>query len=591
MVNVLKRLLSAATGSGSDAIDKQRLHDYACQVESINRALAVIEFELDGTIVSANANFLSVMGYTESEVVGQKHSMFAEAGLANSPEYSRFWARLNDGVFESGEFKRIAKGGREVWIHATYNPITDESGKVYKVIKYASDITAEKLRGVDSDGQLDAISKSQAVIEFDLNGNILTANENFLSTLGYSLSEIIGRHHRQFVDSETANSREYQDFWQSLKHGTYQSGEFKRIDKSGKVVWIQASYNPILDLNGAPYKVVKFAADITAQKELQGTITNVLRQTSEIVEGMARGDLSSRLEGNFSGEFAQLQASVNECIERMNSTLAEINGLATQVSIDSNEIADGNNTLNARALAQASTVVETSSSIHQLTTTVQQNAENAHNASQLVTTVSDQARKGGDIVEKAVQAMGQLHESSNDISEIIGVINEIAFQTNLLALNASVEAARAGSQGRGFAVVASEVRDLAGRSATAANQIKDIIESSGKRVNETNELVARSGKSLKEIVAGIDKVTSIVGDIATASKEQSYGIGEVNKAIVQIDELTQQNTIIVEKASQASENLKNEATELTTLVSSFKLDNAGHNGQRAAVGVTQRKAA
>ncbi|PCJ23933.1 MAG: chemotaxis protein [SAR86 cluster bacterium] len=236
------------------------------ELNAVSKSMAVIEFELDGTIVTANDNFLNVLGYTLEEVKGKHHSMFAEPGFASSPEYQQFWQSLNRGEYQSGQFKRLGKGGKDVWIQASYNPIMDLNGKPYKVVKYATDITEQKLRNADFSGQIAAIGKSQAVIEFQMDGTIVNANDNFLNTLGYTLDEIKGKHHSMFAEPDYAASVEYKQFWEALNRGEYQASEYKRLGKGGKEVWIQASYNPIMDLNGKPSKVVKYATDVTEQK-------------------------------------------------------------------------------------------------------------------------------------------------------------------------------------------------------------------------------------------------------------------------------------------------------------------------------------
>ena len=244
---------------------KRQTIEYQGQLEAISKSQAVIEFELDGTIITANDNFCQTMGYQLNEIQGKHHSMFAEESLKNSPEYRQFWQALGEGKFYSGEYKRIGKNGKEVWIMATYNPIYDPNGKPFKVIKFATDVTAEKLKNADFVGQLEAVGKSQAVIEFELDGTIITANDNFCKTMGYALSEIQGRHHSMFAEPALASSHEYKEFWASLNRGEFTSGEFKRLGKGGKEVWIQATYNPIMDLNGKPFKVVKYASDVTAE--------------------------------------------------------------------------------------------------------------------------------------------------------------------------------------------------------------------------------------------------------------------------------------------------------------------------------------
>lgn len=243
------------------------IEDMVGQIEAINKVQAVIHFNLDGTIVTANDNFLNAMGYSLEEIQGQHHRMFIEESYANGSEYKQFWNALSRGEFQSGEYKRIGKGGKEVWIQASYNPIFDEDGKPFKVVKYAIDITDQKLQNANYKGQIDAIGKAQAVIEFNLDGSIITANDNFLNTLGYKFNEIKGQHHSLFVEADYAKSTDYKAFWEALNAGEFQSGDFKRIKKNGEEIWISASYNPIFDLNNKPFKVVKFATDITAQKK------------------------------------------------------------------------------------------------------------------------------------------------------------------------------------------------------------------------------------------------------------------------------------------------------------------------------------
>ena len=262
----------------SDASIRLQNLDFAGQVSAANRSQAVIEFNLDGSVVTANENFLNALGYTLPEIQGKHHSMFVSPVERDSAAYREFWAALNRGVYQAAEYKRIGKGGKEVWIQASYNPVFDEKGKPSKVVKFATDVTEQKLRNADLAGQIEAIGKSQAVIEFGLDGTVITANDNFLHALGYTLGEIKGKHHSMFVDRAERDSPAYREFWAALNRGEYQAGEFKRIGKGGREVWIQASYNPILDLNGKPFKVVKYATDITKQV--------LVRMGNERVRGM-----------------------------------------------------------------------------------------------------------------------------------------------------------------------------------------------------------------------------------------------------------------------------------------------------------------
>jgi methyl-accepting chemotaxis protein len=255
------------------------------KIAAILRAQAVIEFNLDGTILTANDKFLDAMGYTLAEIVGKHHSMFVEPATKSSADYRAFWAGLDRGEYQSAEYKRIGKAGREVWILATYNPILDEKDRPFKIVKFASDVTAQKLKTADFEGQIAAIGKSQAVIEFAMDGTILTANDNFLKALGYTLGEVRGRHHSMFVDMFDRDGAEYQDFWAKLRRGEYIAGEFRRAGKNGRDVWIQASYNPILDLDGKPFKVVKYATDITRQMQARTRSENVRNMMESVAAG------------------------------------------------------------------------------------------------------------------------------------------------------------------------------------------------------------------------------------------------------------------------------------------------------------------
>ncbi|MBK1614911.1 hypothetical protein CKO44_15685 [Rubrivivax gelatinosus] len=286
------------------------------QIAAVGRAQAVIEFALDGTVLAANDNFCSALGYASQEIVGKHHSLFAEPAYAASPEYRHFWAKLNRGEYDAGQYKRIGKDGREVWIQASYNPIIDKAGKPIKVVKYATVITADKLRAADYEGQLKAIDKAQAVIEFGMDGKVLRANDNFLQVLGYSLSDVVGQHHSMFVDAADRNSVDYRLFWEKLGRGEYDAGQYKRIGKGGRECFIQASYNPILDMNGKPFKVVKYATDVTAEVNASRMLREAVEQTQVVTTAARQGDLGKRvpLEGK-SGPIESLCAGVNELVE------------------------------------------------------------------------------------------------------------------------------------------------------------------------------------------------------------------------------------------------------------------------------------
>ena len=319
----------------------------AGQIVAIGRAQAVIAFEMDGTIVTANENFLRAMGYTLTEIQGKHHSMFVEQAMRDSAAYREFWAKLNRGENQSAEYKRIGKGGREVWILASYNPVLNEKGKPFRVVKFATDVTSQKLSTVDLAGQISAIGKSQAVIEFNMDGTIIGANQNFLKTVGYALGEIQGKHHSMFVDPSERDGAGYREFWAALNRGEYQAAEYKRIGKGGKEVWIQASYNPILDLNGKPFKVVKYATDTTAQvlvrmgnERVRGMMETVAAgaeelnaSVREISEAMTKSrDTAATAVGRVEAADAQAKR-LNEAAQAMSGIVELIGNITGQINL------------------------------------------------------------------------------------------------------------------------------------------------------------------------------------------------------------------------------------------------------------------
>ncbi|NOX09549.1 MAG: PAS domain S-box protein [Gammaproteobacteria bacterium] len=321
------------------------------------------------------------------------------------------------------------------------------------------------------------------------------------------------------------------------------------------------------------------------------TVVRPINVVNEVLQGLANGDLTGTMEGDYSGDFASLQVSINESLSKLQEMVGKIRTTSGTISTGASEIAQGNTNLSQRTEEQAASLQETASSMEEMTSTVKQNADNAHQASQLAMSAREQAEKGGGIVSKAITAMADINSSSKQIAEIIGVIDEIAFQTNLLALNAAVEAARAGEQGRGFAVVASEVRNLAQRSAGAAKEIKDLIKDSVEKVEHGSSLVDGSGKALEEIVTGVKKVSDIVAEIAAASQEQSSGIEQVNQAIMQMDDVTQQNAALVEEAAAAGNSLDEQAAGLRELMNFFTVSDMGDGLSQASVMNTRRSAA
>ncbi|MCP4564458.1 MAG: PAS domain S-box protein [Bosea sp.] len=543
------------------------------EVAAIRRWQAVIEFDLEGRILEANDLFLATVGYDRNDVVGRHHSIFVPAAERETEAYRSFWRDLNGGTAFQAEFERVAKGGRRIWLQATYTPIGGGNGKTpTKVIKYATDITKSKGITSNAEGQLAAISKSQAVIEFDLAGKILTANENFLRTVGYSLDEIRGRHHSIFVEPSEHGHPAYAKFWKQLGSGEYDEGQYRRIGKDGRSVWIQASYNPILDPHGRPWKVVKFATDITAQKQAAAAIESAVAETRSVIAATRSKDLTLRIPtAGKSGEIGELCAGINELLDSFSSIIQAVSAIAIQINAGTRRISSDSNALAERTEGQASSLEETAATTEELAASVKQTYERACEATVLGADANKAANHGGVIVNDAVLAMESIEKASKDIAEIVRVIDGIAFQTNLLALNAAVEAARAGDAGRGFAVVAAEVRSLAQRSAESANNIKMLIENSSQQVESGVKLVRAAGAALSEIVHSSTSVAVALSDITSASHEQANGIEEVAKAVAHMDGMTQRNSSMAEESAAVAAELQQATDQLEVMIADFRL--------------------
>ncbi|MBY3175412.1 PAS domain-containing methyl-accepting chemotaxis protein [Rhizobium leguminosarum] len=543
-----------AFGFGSDA---------KAILAAMNRSQAIIEFDLAGKILTANTNFCAALGYELAEIVGQHHRMFVEPAEALSADYREFWARLNRGEFNQRQYKRIGKGGKEIWIEASYNPVFS-GGKPYKVVKFATDITKQKLQSAEDAGKINALSRAQAVIEFTPKGEILTANENFLSALGYQLAEIQGRHHSMFCESAYANSDDYRRFWERLAAGEFVADEFMRIGKGGKKIYIQASYNPIFDMNGKVFKVVKFATDVTAR-------VNNVDELASSLQAMSGGDLTQEVRTLFTPALEKLRTDFNATVSKLRGAMQTVAENATGIAAGAQQIRSASDDLSKRTEQQAASVDETAAALEEITTTVADSSNRAQEAGQLVRRTRENAEHSGAVVRSAIDAMGKIEKSSAEIANIIGVIDEIAFQTNLLALNAGVEAARAGDAGKGFAVVAQEVRELAQRSAKAAKEIKELITASNEHVKSGVALVGETGKALDEIVAQVQQVNGNVLAIVESSKEQATGLKEINTAVNTMDQGTQQNAAMVEESTAAAHSLAREADALFQLLGQFNI--------------------
>ncbi|WP_245895279.1 methyl-accepting chemotaxis protein [Devosia submarina] len=551
------------SGSG----ETQRMKSWQ---EAISRSQAVVEFKPDGTISWANDNFLAVMGYARDEIIGQHHSMFVDPLYARSAAYKAFWQELKKGKFHSDEFQRFAKGNREVWLQASYNPLVGNNGEVIGVVKFARDITSQAMSNADHQGQVAAISRVQAVIEFDLDGTIRDANQNFLDVMGYRLDEIVGKKHSMFVSEDYSRSPDYKAFWDNLRAGKPVAQEFHRIGKGGREVWIAASYNPVFSPCGGLTKIIKYATDITQRKQAERLVLRL----EDGLSRLAGGDLGGHIEDDFGGQYEELRQAFNTTVEQLKTIVSGLQETSRSVKLATSEILSGANDLSERTTKQAATIEQTSAAMDQLAITVVENARKAEDASAKAGDVSRSAEEGGEVMRLANRAMEEITSSSAKISSIIGMIDDIAFQTNLLALNASVEAARAGEAGKGFAVVAVEVRRLAQSAAQASADVKTLIDQSAREVSGGSRLVSDAAAKLTAMLEAVRQNTTLLDGIANACRDQASSIEEVNVAVRVMDEMTQHNAALVEQINASIEQTEMQAGELDRIVDVFRVNEA-----------------
>lgn len=500
---------------------------------AMNRSHLMVEFNTDGVILNANDNLLKGLEYALTDIVGKPHQFLLNRNITSGEGELRFWADLKSGQHCAGEFLCVTKDGREVWLQAIYNPIKDQRGNTIKIVSLSTDITANKEM---------EFKIAQQQKQDELAAQQLRQHVNHILAVAERVSQ---RDYSQTLDIQG------QDEIGKLATGLGNFFEEKRLAEQAEQTRAEHDRAVALDV----------------EQRVAVVLT--------VVKAMAAGDFSVAIPQLGGDAIGQVAAELAKAVDAIRTALQSVQTVADTVSTAASQLNAASRDISAGAQTQASSLEETASSLEEITSTVKQNSDNAQQARQIAHGSRDVAERGGAVVNEAVVAMDEISRSSTRIAEIITTIDEIAFQTNLLALNAAVEAARAGEQGRGFAVVAAEVRNLAQRSACAAKEIKTLINDSVVKVQNGTELVNRSGRSLTDIVTSVKRLADIVAEIAAASKEQLSGVEQVNKAVSQMDRVTQGNAAQTEEMSSTANLLLSHSTELADLVGQFQLTPQG----------------